>query len=68
MPWSPFRGLSAREKVAALNTSGFEQVCRVCDKKIPYGARMLHWRGENLDGGAYNGGSQQGWMHVVCPP
>lgn len=65
--WSPFRGLSAREEVSAVNSSGFEQICRVCDKPIQLGTRMLHWRGEPLNRGAYNQGSRKGWMHVECP-
>lgn len=67
VPWSPFRGLSARERAAAVNLSPFEYPCRVCGGKIAKGGRMLRWRGQAKRPGAYNQGSVEGWMHVECP-
>lgn len=66
VPWSPFRGLSAREKAAAVNTSPFDYVCKVCDEPITKGTRMLRWRGRPKEAGTYNRGSEEGWQHLAC--
>ena len=65
-PWSPFRGLPAREAAAAVNTSPFEYDCRTCGEKIVKGQRMLRWHGAAKAPGVYNYGSAQGWVHVGC--
>lgn len=63
--WSPFRKLSAREEIAAVNTVGYDIPCKFpgCERKIPSGGRMLPLRirreHERVAGGTAAG--QPGW-------